>query len=154
MATIAQPINIETQPKAVKSGEGLKIELPGETMTIKVSAAESGGAFSVAELQAEPNVGPPMHMHALEDELFLIHDGSVEFRVANETIVAEAGTRVWAPRNIPHTYKTLTNTRFTVISTGSNFEEFFFKYGQAMGAGEFDRAAAIAAEHGISFVEA
>ena len=153
MATTAQNIDIESQPKIVKKDEGIKIQNPGETVYLKITAAESAGAFLVAEMDAEPNVGPPLHMHSFEDELFMIHEGQVEFRVAGDTILAEAGDTVWAPRNVPHTFKTVTKARFTVIATGGNFEAFFPKYGAALEAGDFARATQIAAEHGITFLE-
>lgn len=48
-------------------------------MTVKASGAESGGAFSLIEVQYPPGFAPPLHLHHHEDESFYVLDGEVTF---------------------------------------------------------------------------
>ena len=50
--------------------------------------------------------GPNLHVHPY-DEVFHIIEGRAEFTVGAEKIVAEAGSLVIGPANVPHGYKNL-----------------------------------------------
>ena len=50
--------------------------------------------------------GPNLHVHPY-DEIFHILEGRAEFTVGNETIIAEAGSLVIGPANVPHAYTNL-----------------------------------------------
>ncbi|MFL6085518.1 MAG: cupin domain-containing protein [Mycobacterium sp.] len=47
---------------------------------------------------------PPPHRHRREDEIFCVLEGEYEFVVGDRTIPATAGSVVYGPRNIPHTF--------------------------------------------------
>ena len=71
----------------------------------KVKAPETRGAYSVLESVVQPSTGPEPHRHSREDEGFYILEGQYEFRVGTQVIKAGPGDFLFAPRNIPHTYK-------------------------------------------------
>ena len=48
--------------------------------------------------------GSPLHVHHNEDEWFYVIEGEVTFWVGGETIVAPAGSFVYGPRDVPHTF--------------------------------------------------
>ncbi|MEM9015550.1 MAG: cupin domain-containing protein [Verrucomicrobiota bacterium] len=52
----------------------------------------------------EVGEGPNLHVHPY-DEIFHILEGRAEFTVGDETIIAEAGSLVIGPANVPHAYK-------------------------------------------------
>jgi mannose-6-phosphate isomerase-like protein (cupin superfamily) len=88
---------------------------------------DTGGAFSVLHLVAEPMSGPPLHMHTREDEWFYILKGEMTFQVDQRRFTAGPGTSVFAPRNIPHTWQNCTNEPVEAIGliTPAQFEDFF-----------------------------
>ena len=144
------------KPKVVPAGEGPELQFPGEMMTGKLTAADTGEQFTVAELTVEPGFGPPPHVHQLEDEVFIIVEGQVDFWIDGASVTAKEGTTVFAPRNVPHTYKGsgATKSRFFVFATGDNFERFIVKWIDMLNNGEFsiERAAKIGGDHGITFL--
>ncbi len=50
----------------------------------------------------EPGQSQRIHAHAGADKFYLIISGKARLTVGSETRVAEAGTLVWAPADVPH----------------------------------------------------
>ncbi len=50
----------------------------------------------------EPGQSQRIHTHAGADKFYLIISGKARMTVGGETRVAEAGTVVWAPADVPH----------------------------------------------------
>ena len=73
-------------------------------MTIKATAEETGGAFGLLESWIAVGSSPPLHIHRREDESFWVIEGRIRFRCADEEFVAEAGSFVFLPRDVPHTF--------------------------------------------------
>jgi quercetin dioxygenase-like cupin family protein len=44
----------------------------------------------------------PVHTHAGADKFYLLLSGKARMTVGSETRVADAGTLVWAPADVPH----------------------------------------------------
>ena len=82
----------------------------------KVKSQETRGAYSVLESVVQPSTGPEPHRHSREDEGFYILEGQYEFRVGAQVIKAGPGDFLFAPRNVPHTYKNVG----TAIATSDN----------------------------------
>jgi quercetin dioxygenase-like cupin family protein len=76
----------------------------GHRFVWKLTGAQTGGQFALAEVTGWQGGEPPLHVHAREDEIFSIIEGRVVFRIGDETITAAAGDVVWAPRNVPHAF--------------------------------------------------
>jgi len=93
----------------------------------KVTAKDTGGAYSVVETIVQPGTGPVPHRHSREDECFYVLEGQYEFRVGDRIISASTGSFLFAPRGIPHTYKnvgTAASKHLTIISP-AGLEKFF-----------------------------
>jgi quercetin dioxygenase-like cupin family protein len=93
----------------------------------KVKTQETRGAYSVLESVVQPSTGPEPHRHSREEEGFYILEGQYEFRVGTQVIKAGPGDFLFAPRNVPHTYKNVGTTpsrHLTIISPGG-LESFF-----------------------------
>jgi uncharacterized cupin superfamily protein len=58
---------------------------------------------------------------------FYVLEGQLEFRVGDRTIVAGPGTFLFAPKGIPHTFKSVGSTpaRFLTIISPAGLENFF-----------------------------
>lgn len=67
-------------------------------------------AFMMAEW-ADPGApaGPPrpiapFHVHYTDDEAWYVLEGTLAFQLGDQRVEAAAGTAVFAPRGVPHTY--------------------------------------------------
>ena len=69
--------------------------------------------------------GPPRHVHAREDECFVVLEGEDEFWVAGQTFRRSAGQAAFIPRGVEHTYRSVTASRHLVILTPGGLEGFF-----------------------------
>lgn len=117
----------ELAPVFVPAGAGRPLQVLGTTTTIKARGADTGGAFSMAEIECPPLAGPMLHRHHREDEAFVVLDGRFEFRAGDETMEATAGACLFLPRGIPHTFKNTgaASGRLLVTMSPPGFEEFF-----------------------------
>jgi mannose-6-phosphate isomerase-like protein (cupin superfamily) len=73
-------------------------------MTVKATAANTGGAFGLLDTQLAPGFSPPLHVHHREDESFYILEGEVTMRCGDRIFRATAGAFVFLPRNVPHSF--------------------------------------------------
>jgi len=95
-------------------------------VTIITSASETNGAFSLVKNVMRKGFEPPLHMHTREDESNLILKGEILFTVGDKTIHAKAGDYIHLPKNVPHTFKLLSDTAETLlVITPGGFEEMF-----------------------------
>ena len=59
-----------------------------------------------------------LHVHYSDDEAWYILEGTLTFRFSDRTITAPAGTTVFVPAGVPHTYyKAAGPTRYLIIMT-------------------------------------
>jgi mannose-6-phosphate isomerase-like protein (cupin superfamily) len=138
----------------------------GELLTYKIPSQQTGGAYALFKATTNPGAGPPPHVHHREDEAFYVLEGEYRFLVGGETLSAEEGSLLYAPKGTLHAHKNVGEGvgRLLMIQTpGGLYELFFEKAGRWPkddddGAGPSrleDRAdagrriAKIAAEHGI-----
>ena len=98
------------------SGEWLQTR-PGERCLIRVSAAETDGAYSVVEIVSSPGDSTPMHVHQNEDEHTFVVEGSARIACGDKTIEAAAGMAVNLPRNIAHAWGNPTNSPLRILVT-------------------------------------
>jgi mannose-6-phosphate isomerase-like protein (cupin superfamily) len=124
------------EPFILSSGEsrgGKPLSLLGETIHIKISSADTGGRFTIIEETSMPGGGPPVHVHSREDEWFYVLEGSFFFDVdGNRTTVFQGGS-VFAPRGVPHTFRSVSPApgRLLVMMQPGGVERFFEKMDQA-----------------------
>ena len=111
----------------VPPGGGRSFWLLGELYKAKALGEDTGGAFAFVEATTPPGAGPPPHVHRNEDETFWVLEGELEFMVADGTVSAPAGSFVYAPRGIPHTYRNVgtTPSRYVVMIQPAGLEKFF-----------------------------
>ena len=54
------------------------------------------------EVVADPRNGVPMHIHANEDEHFIVLEGTLRFANGDTTLDAHAGTAITVSKGVPH----------------------------------------------------
>jgi quercetin dioxygenase-like cupin family protein len=122
-ATAAAPF----VPSYVPAGEGPYFDMGDHRVWGKVGSAQTGGAFLLAEVEADPGAGVPPHIHSREDETFFILSGRFALAVGDRMIEAGPGDTVFAPRNLPHAWQCVGETAgrlLALITPGANFEAF------------------------------
>lgn len=145
---------VTNEPKLVRAAEGSYHTMGLENVRIVLSSSETGGGFLLAEVWAdEPNVGPIFpHMHTHEDEAFTVLTGELHVTIGGVLHVVRPGDTLYAPRNVPHMWRSGPNgVRFLGLATGSNFERFWRRMAKAASLGQEDRIPGIAEEHGLKF---
>jgi quercetin dioxygenase-like cupin family protein len=94
---------------------------------LKISSKDTGGQLSVFEYQGLGKVGPALHIHFEQDEIFMVRKGTYRFVAGNETHVLTAGQTIFLPRNIPHTWIQLSDKGEMIyfLQPAGKMEEFF-----------------------------
>jgi quercetin dioxygenase-like cupin family protein len=116
------------RPFAVLPGDGPTVQGPaGGPLTFKARGEQTGGALTAIENVIAPGDGPPLHVHAREDEAWWVIEGTLRFRLGEDRAQAPAGTFVFVPRTVPHAFQNVGETpaRILVLFTPAGMERFF-----------------------------
>jgi mannose-6-phosphate isomerase-like protein (cupin superfamily) len=121
---------------------------PGERCLIRVTAPETGKMYSVVEITSEPGDATPLHVHANEDEYFVVLEGVAKIACGDRIFDAKAGEAVFLPRKVPHAWgnRSITQLRFVAIVTPGGVEEVM----RIIAAGNVADLAALAETVGVS----
>jgi quercetin dioxygenase-like cupin family protein len=112
-------------PIALQEGEGEALWFLGTLATVKASSETTNGRVAVIEQLAPQGAGSPLHVHRREDEWFYVMEGALTFWVGGEVIEATAGSFVYGPRDIPHTFIVSSpQARFLLVTEPAGFESF------------------------------
>jgi quercetin dioxygenase-like cupin family protein len=112
-------------PIALRPGEGDARWFLGGLTTIKSSSETTDGHVAVTENLGPQGYGTPLHLHHNEDEWFYIIEGELTFWVGGEVITAPAGSFVYGPRGIAHTFiVSSTEARFLLVTEPAGLENF------------------------------
>lgn len=96
--------NTTAQACFLRPGEGRALWFLRNRMTIKATADSTGGAFGLIESLVAPGFSPPLHVHHGEDEAFYVLEGDVTMKCGDRMFRAAAGSFVFLPRDVPHTF--------------------------------------------------
>jgi mannose-6-phosphate isomerase-like protein (cupin superfamily) len=99
----------------VHPGEGQALPGP-ETIILKLTGDDTGGAIGLLEGKSLPGVGPPRHLHRSCDELFYVLEGEVLFLVGDREVIGQPGTLVFIPRGTVHASKVIGNEPARVLA--------------------------------------
>ncbi len=97
---------------------GERIRIFDEEIVVKVSGAETGGAYAVLVGSIAPGGGPPLHAHPTSETCYIL---SGEFEVTQRdakgvsTFRAGPGAVVNAPGGVPHRFENVSPTRSTML---------------------------------------
>jgi quercetin dioxygenase-like cupin family protein len=58
-----------------------------------------------------------MHIHRSDDEAWHVLDGTLRFRLPDGEFDAAAGTTVFVPAGVPHTYRASKDCRYLIVLT-------------------------------------
>jgi quercetin dioxygenase-like cupin family protein len=148
---------------AVAAGEGERIWIVGDTMTLKATGESTGGSVVLFENLTAPGGGPPPHIHTSEDEFFYVLDGAFEIRIGDELHALGPGGYAYVPRGTVHNFRNTAETpsRILVGFTPGGIEGFFRESGRPatddgpappLDEDEIARTTAAAPKYGVAAV--
>src|SRR3954452_18130278 len=112
----------------VVPGEGGQVLSPvGVSITHKVRGDDSGGQVAIFESLIPAGEGPPLHVHANEEEVLYVLEGTFRFQLRDEVTAAPAGSLMFVPRGVPHTWQNSGDGpgRLLITFTPAGMERFF-----------------------------
>jgi len=118
----------------IAQGQGEKLQVMSDTVTIKATGKESNGQLAVVEVVCPPGGGPPLHRHQAA-ETFYVLSGELTVTIQDEdwaeTVIANAGDTVSIPSMQWHNYRNNGQepVRFLAMLTPSGLEDFFRELG-------------------------
>jgi quercetin dioxygenase-like cupin family protein len=118
------------RPIVSQPGDGATVVSPaGGPVTFKARAEQTCGTLTAMESVAARGEGPPLHVHLCEDELVYVVEGRLLFRLENALHEVPAGSFVFIPRGLAHTWQGAGDgpTRFLFAFTPAapGMERFF-----------------------------
>ena len=139
---------------ALAGDAGEQLRFSDAEFLVKASAETTGGSFSIVE-EVAPLDTPP-HVHANEDELFIVLEGEHEFTVGGTVFDVGPGAVVFAPRGIPHSHRRVVprTGRFLTLVSPAGFEGFFRELSDAERDGTIgpDAYARVSERYGITWL--
>lgn len=100
--------------------------LGGSTMTLLLDSAATDGQLMMTSTSMADGDAAPLHVHAREDEVFVVLTGSVVIWCGEERQEVGPGGVAFLPRDAPHAYRaTSGDTRVVTLTTPGGLEGFF-----------------------------
>lgn len=98
----------------------------GDNVQIILDSSHTDGKLLLAWQQMAPGATPPVHEHAVEDEMFFILEGSVTCWSVGREFTAGPGEAVLLPVDVPHTLQAdpELGATFILLTSPTGFEEF------------------------------
>jgi quercetin dioxygenase-like cupin family protein len=103
----------------------------GVLATIKATAEQTGGRYTLVEIQAPDGYRSVLHVHHQEDKGFWILEGELTFYVGEQTIKAHPGSFLFGPKDVPHAFTVDSGpARLLFVFTPAGFEGLIREMGE------------------------
>lgn len=143
------------QPIFVPAHSGKMLEFLG--VTHKLTGQQTGGAYYLFESVFSPGDGNRLHIHRREDEVGYVVEGALEIRLADQTVVVEAGSVAHLPKNIPHAIRNplKTPSHYLFMTIPAGLDQWFDALDAAKINGMLDDAMyrKLSLDYGIEWLE-
>jgi quercetin dioxygenase-like cupin family protein len=87
------------------TARGQTFRVFGQTVTERITAEDSGGAYYVMEELSPPGTGVPPHRHTHEDEIVQVLAGTFEVFLDGEVSIVTAGATLHFARGTRHGFR-------------------------------------------------
>jgi len=108
------------------SGESLDLD-KGERTSILATGLDTDNRVSIFDSKLQQGNEAPWHYHEIDDEIFYIVSGEVEFGVDKEHFIAGSGDLVITGPNVPRRFKALVDSHLLIINAPSGPSEGFIR---------------------------
>lgn len=115
-------------PIVLGATEGRQLAVIGHEITVKLTAADTGGSAYVFEDVCPPGAGVPPHIHSREDEILTVLEGEYEIFLDGKTYTAAPGAVANFPRSVAHAFRNLSTQparALFVVTPAESFAKFF-----------------------------
>src|SRR5215207_1083710 len=161
-ATLDAQEDAASRTFAHEPGEGEAFWWVGMLATIKATAEQTGGQYTLVEVLAPDGYGSVLHVHHFEDESFYVLEGEMTFYVGDQTIKAKPGSFLFGSKEVPHAFTVDSGpARVLFVLSPAGFENLVREMGESAreltippqpegppDEAEMQRMATIAARHG------
>ncbi|MBP2551575.1 putative cupin superfamily protein [Neorhizobium galegae] len=108
---------------------------PGERFRIRTSVVETDGLYMTLEIIADPRNGVPMHVHANEEECFIVLEGSLHLVNGDQRLNLSAGDVATVKRGTPHAWCNISekSVRILIVFAPGHMERTFRRIGSMKG---------------------
>jgi quercetin dioxygenase-like cupin family protein len=133
----------------------------GGLATVKASAEQTGGSFSITEQMFPGGMATPLHSQPEDDETFYVLEGDLTFYLEDgQPLSASAGSFVHLPAGTVHAYQVDSETARVLNITTPQHERFFRAAGEPaqtrtlppQAPPDMDKVTAAANEYGVEIL--
>ena len=121
---------------------------------VKISGKDTNGQLAVFEYIGTQKVGPSLHVHFNQDEIFTVVEGEYLFQVGDKKDTLKAGDTIFLPRQVPHTWIQLSDLGKLIyfLQPAGKMEEFFLTMNNLKERPSAEEMSKIHATHGMKVV--
>jgi quercetin dioxygenase-like cupin family protein len=121
---------------------------------IIISRKDTGNQLSVFAYTGYERIGPSLHLHYKQDEIFYVVEGKYRFVAGEETMELTTGDTIFLPRGIPHSWIQLTDQGRLVygVQPAGTLEDFFIEMNELKKPLSEEQSKAIHQKHGMKVV--
>ena len=125
----------------------------GHPALLKVGSADTFGQLSLFTGEYRKNQSPPLHTHDFDETLYIL-EGEFIIQAAENRFNAITGDTIFIPRNLPHTYLTISETgkMLFMANPSGTLEQFFQKVSQFKGEPTNEELTEVQQSTGVMFV--
>ena len=130
--------------------EGLNIA--GARVRVLVSSHDTGGRYTICEVETAGSNGPPLHAHSYEDGFFYIIEGEFDFQIAGKAATAGPGTSLFIPRQTAYAFRSKDDKGRLLVLAHPGGLDLFFHDVKAVAQGQqpfLEKLAPVLEKHGI-----
>ena len=144
------------KPRVIKPDDGTNVGAIGLGIHVRLTGADTKGAYSLFEYVVPPGLGgPPTHIHTREDELFICTHGRVAVELDGVKHILEQGFSLLMPRGVPHMFYNPfdVETRIVAVVSPPGLENYYQALSQLPpGPRDMRLVAEVMTEYGLSLV--
>lgn len=139
----------------VPQGGAETLEVMGAKVSFLCPAKATGKAWSLIEVTAPKDSGPPPHEHPW-DEAYYVLEGSARFQVGDRRLVVHQGDFLYAPGGTVHAFRGASDkpARLLIFDAPAAAEAFFRDAATEIRElpRDLQKAPEIGARHGLRFL--
>lgn len=134
----------------------------GGLLIVKLGAAQTGGRFALLEQRMPRGCATPLHVHAADEETFIVLEGELAIWLDGRWGRAPAGAIAHIPADrLPHAWKVESELARTLVLTSPRHEAFYRAASEpapaavlppSAGVVDLERIRPIAEAHGVEFL--
>ena len=144
------------KPRVIKPDDGTNVGAIGLGIHVRLTGADTKGAYSLFEYVVPPGLGgPPTHIHTREDELFICTHGRVAVELDGVKHILEQACSLLMPRGVPHMFYNPfdVETRIVAVVSPPGLENYYQALSQLPpGPRDMRLVAEVMTEYGLSLV--